>query len=160
MAPPTNRDRDRAPGERRLDRPPSERHAPVAAEDEAPAPGSIVRAAAFADLTAVAGAVAIVVLAGVFAIGAGLLVVAAAVGRLVGLAVLAGGGGTLDRRVAVGLAVVTALGAVGGGLVGTWLYARSEGGVLDLADYLGQVLGWLVPAQFAIAAAAAWWTTR
>jgi hypothetical protein len=152
---------DHAPGERRLDRPPSERYGPiVAADGETPAPGSLVRATAYGDLAGLVGAAAIVVLAGVFAIGAGLLAVAAAVGRFVGLAVAAGGGEAVPPRIAVVLAVVTAVLAVGVGQLGTWLYARSEGGVLELVDYLGQTFGWLVPAQFAIAAVAAWWSAR
>lgn len=152
---------DRAPGERRLDRPPSERYAPVEPRgDDGSARGSVVRAAIYGDLAGAAGAATIVLLAGVFAIGAGLVVVAAAVGRFVGLAVLAGGRGTVPSRTAGMLALVTSLVAVGLGQVGTWLYARSEGGVLELTDYLGQAFGWLVPAQFAIAAAVAWWTAR
>jgi hypothetical protein len=149
-----------APGERRLERPPSERYAPQPAADDAGPPGSIVRAAAYGDGAGLLGAVVIVLLAGVVAIGAGLLVVAVAVGRFVGLAVRAGGGAQVAPRVATLLAVVTALASVGLGQVGTWLYARSEGGVLDLAGYLDQAFGWLVPAQFAAAAIVAWWSAR
>jgi hypothetical protein len=46
------------------------------------------------------------------------------------------------------------------GQVGIWLYARSEGGVLGLVDYLGQAFGWLVVAQLVVGAAVAWWTSR
>jgi hypothetical protein len=148
------------PGERRLDRPPSGRYAPSPPTDDVPPAASVVRASLYGDLAGAAGAVAIVVLAGVLAIGAGLIVVAAAVGRFVGLGVRAGGGGALPSRVGPTIAIVTSLAAVGAGQVGTWLYARSEGGVLDLADYLGQTFGWLVPVQFAIAALVAWWSAR
>jgi uncharacterized membrane protein YidH (DUF202 family) len=148
------------PGERRLARPPSDRYAPEPAAAEPPPRGSVVRAAAWGDLAGLAGAAAIVVLAGVFAIGAGLLAVAVAVGRFVGLAVREGGGEQVPPRVSVALAIVIALVSVGLGQLGTWLYARSEGGVLELADYLGQTFGWLVPAQFASAAIVAWWSAR
>lgn len=154
-------DPGRTPGERRLDRPPSERYAPLEpAEGAQPAYGSIVRATVYADLAGLAGAAAIVVSAGVLAIGAGLLVIAAAVGRFVGLAVVAGGGEAVPPRAGVALAIIVALVAVGLGQLGTWLYARAEGGVLELVDYLAQAFGLLVPAQFAIAAAVAWWTAR
>jgi hypothetical protein len=45
------------------------------------------------------------------------------------------------------------------GQLGLWLVARQEGGTLDLIAYLGEVFGWLVPAQLAIAGALAWWRT-
>jgi hypothetical protein len=44
--------------------------------------------------------------------------------------------------------------------VGLWLYARTEGGVLALPDYLGQTFGLLVPIQVALALAIAWWSAR
>jgi hypothetical protein len=149
-----------SPGERRLARPPSERYAPEPAAAEPPPGGSVVRAAAWGDLAGLAGAVAIVVLAGVLAIGAGLLAVAVAIGRFVGLAVRAGGGEQVPPRISVAMAIVVAVVSVGLGQLGTWLYARSEGGVLELADYLGQTFGWLVPAQFALAVLVAWWSAR
>lgn len=148
------------PGERRLERPPSERYAPGAPAADAAPGGSVARAAAYGDLAGLAGSAAIVVLAGMVAIGAGLLVVAVAVGRFVGLGVRAGGGDVVPARVGVALAIVIALVSVGLGQVGTWLYARSEGGVLELVDYLGQTFGWLVPAQFTLAALVAWWSAR
>ena len=46
------------------------------------------------------------------------------------------------------------------GQLGLWLYARIEGGVLSLPDYLGQTFGFLVPLQFAAAMLVAWWTAR
>ena len=58
--------------------------------------------------------------------------------------------------VAAGLA---ALGVVLG-QVGLWLFARTEGGVLPLVDYLGQTFGPLVPLEVLLAAGVAWWRAR
>ena len=63
----------------------------------------------------------------------------------------AGGGGRWRWLISIGLSR---------GQLGIWAYARSEGGVLGLADYLGQTFGWLVPAQVVLAAFAAWWSAR
>jgi hypothetical protein len=49
---------------------------------------------------------------------------------------------------------------VGLGQIGLWLYARTEGGVLSLPDYLAQVFGGLVPLAFLVAIATAWWRAR
>ena len=57
-------------------------------------------------------------------------------------------------------AIVLALGGVALGQAGVWLLGREEGGVLGLTDYLGEVFGILVPAQFAVAAVAAWLASR
>ncbi len=46
------------------------------------------------------------------------------------------------------------------GQVGLWLYARTEGGVLPLIDYLGLTFGALVPLQLLLAAGVAWWRAR
>jgi hypothetical protein len=109
---------------------------------------------------AIGGAATIVVLAGPFAVSAGLVVVAVVIGRFVALALLAGARGTIPRPArGVGTAVIAVLGVLLGQL-GIWLYARSEGGVLAPLDYLGQAFGWLVPVQLAVAAAVAWWSSR
>ena len=142
---------EQEPGERpnrpRLDRPPGARYAEAA---EAPAHASPVRGVAWAALVAVGGAAAIVALGGPLAVSVGLLVVAFLIGRFVGL--------TLRSRCRA--AVIIALLAIVVGQLGIWLYARSEGGVLGLVDYLGQAFGWLVPAQLLVGAAVAWWTAR
>ena len=160
----------RAPGERRLARPPSERYgAPTPASDDPAAgtppdrAGSTVRGIAFGVVAALAGAVAIVILGGVLAISAGLLVVAVTTGYAVGVAVVAGLGARPDpapRATRGWTAVGLATAGVVVGQVGLWLFARSEGGVLTLPDYLGQTFGFLVPLQVALAVVAAWWTTR
>jgi hypothetical protein len=139
------------PGERpnrpRLDRPPGARYAEAA---EAPANASPVRGVAWAALVAVGGAAAIVALGGPLAVSIGLVVVALVIGRLVGLAL---------RTKEFSAVTITLLGILLGQL-GIWLYARSEGGVLGLLDYLGQTFGWLVAAQLLVGAAVAWWTAR
>ena len=88
-----------------------------------------------------------------------MLVVAAVVGWVVGavftiaLGPTPAGGRTIRRS----LAAVIALLGVALGQVGLWLIARQEGGTLAIGDYLAEVFGLLVPAEFALAAAFAWW---
>jgi hypothetical protein len=155
----------RAPGERRLARPPSDRYRESAPATEQEAVdrgrrGSIGLGLLYADLVALVGVAAVVVLGGVLALAAGLVVVAALIGRGVGLALILGAGDTLrpPRRtvIATGLAIASVL----VGQVGLWWYAGLEGGVLSLVDYLGQTFGILVPVQVAVAGLVAWWTAR
>lgn len=131
--------------------------------DQAPATsttGSIPRAIALATVAGIAGAAATVVLGGMLAITAGLLVVAAATGYAVAAAVRMGAGTSLTRTARRWTALALAVDAVILGQLGLWLYARIEGGVLSLPDYLGQTFGFLVPLQFAAAMLVAWWTAR
>ncbi len=150
------------PGERRLDRPPSDRFRdPRPDLEPVPGPtGSAARAVGAGVLAGIAGAIATVVLGGVIGLSAGLLVVAAATGWGIGTGTRIGA-----REAAAGPsrhwpAVAIAAAAVVVGQLGLWLYARSEGGVLPLPDYLGATFGVLVPAQAAIALGVAWWTAR
>lgn len=171
---PRNADRDAAPpdagrldgGERRLARPPSERYG-AAAGPEPPAPtaessdgASPFRGVAFGAVAAILGAAVIVVLGGAMAISAGLLVAAAAVGYAVGLATVAGAGATMSRVRRAGIAASLAVLGVALGQVGLWLFARTEGGVLSLIDYLGQTFGPLVPLELLLAGGVAWWRSR
>jgi hypothetical protein len=154
-----------APGERRLDRPPSDRYRTADAATDASAaastdPGSAGRALAWGALVAIAGAAATVVLGGVLALSAGLLVVAAATGWAIGKAVALGGGTAMRRRRRPWTAVALAAGAVVLGQVGLWLFARTEGGVLPLPEYLVETFGPLVPIQAILAVAVAWWAAR
>lgn len=132
------------PGERRrrLARPPSERYAaPPAESDGAAEPvgsGAVIRAVAIG----LGGAVAMTILGGPLSVTAGLLAVAVLVGWAIGSIL----------RPALALAVALAAGSAILGLVGIWLYARSEGGVLGLIDYLGQVEGPLAPLLVGLAA--------
>ena len=92
-----------------------------------------------------------VFLAGQLAVSSGLLVVAVVVGRFVGVG-LRTARGALTPAAARTLALVIAIAGVGAAQIGIWLYARSEGGVLELADYLGQTFGPLVPLEIVLAA--------
>ena len=91
---------------------------------------------------------------------AGLVVVAAAGGWAIALAIRVGARATLARPTRRGLAIGLALVAVVIGQVGLWLFARTEGGVLPLVDYLAETFGILVLLEAAAAAIAAAWTAR
>ena len=45
-------------------------------------------------------------------------------------------------------------------VAGALWFARTEGGVLPLIDYLGQTFGPLVPLQLLLAVGVAWWRAR
>jgi hypothetical protein len=151
------------PGERRLARPPSERYREAEAIAAAAAPPRSVspaRGLIAALLVAIAGAALIVLVGGVFALTIGLIVVAGAMGWLVALVLGLWAGSTLSPSRRAWSAAAIALGGVLLGQVGLWLYASSEGGVLSLPDYLGEVYGPLVPVQLVIAPVIAWITAR
>jgi hypothetical protein len=151
------------PGERRLARPPSDRYLEAEARAAAalgdPA-ASVARGVAVAAVIAIVGAVAIVILGGVLTITEGLLVVAGFTGGGVGIALRWGAGDQLPRRRRLVIALVLALAAVALGQLGLWQYARTEGGVLPLVDYLGEVYGPLVPLELATAAMVGWLAAR
>lgn len=152
---------DPIPGERRLDRPPSDRYLatdPTPAPDASPtgSPGPAIVAGVGAALI---GALATIVLGGVLSVSAGLLVIAAASGWAIGRAVR-GGGGVVRPTTRPLLAALVALLGVVIGQLGLWWYAGLEGGVLAPLDYLAQTFGILVPAQAAMAIGLAWWTAR
>jgi hypothetical protein len=138
---------DRSPGDRspnpptRLDRPPSERYAPLPVPEATSLRSLVGRALG----VALAGAAIIVVLGGPLSMTAGLLAVSVLVGLIVG-AIL---------RSRTLLAVAIAVGSVVVGLLGVWLFARSEGGVLGPLDYFAEVEGPLAPIQLLFAALAA-----
>jgi len=155
------------PGERRLDRPPSDRYRPTAEAEaanataaSAAAAASMTRAALYGGVTAAIGAVLIVLLGGVLTLSGGLLAVAVVIGRAVGLGVVFGGGSEVGQPTRSWLAIGLALGSVVLGQLGLWLYARTEGGVLDPLDYLWQVFGPLVVFELVIAGFVAAWTAR
>jgi hypothetical protein len=138
------------PGERgrQLDRPPADRYAasaPVLPTDS-PASGRATQGI----LAALIGAAVITVLSGPLSVTFGLIGVAAVVGWAIGSSV----------RPSLGLAVGLAIGSIVLGLVGIWLVARLEGGVLSLPDYLAQVQGPLVAIEIAVAALVAAATVR
>ena len=151
------------PGERRLDRPPSDRYRTAeagTAEDATTSGAAPARGIAFAGVVAIAVAAAITVVGGVLLVSAGLVVLAAAGGWAVAIALKVGAGATLPRTARIWLATGLALGAIVLGQVGLWLFARSEGGVLPIVEYLGQTFGPLVPLQALAAAIAAAWSAR
>jgi len=152
------------PGERRptrtLDHAPSERYREIEAveEDAGPSP-PVARAIVFALLAAIVGGVAIAIAGGQLTITAGLLVIAAVLGWVVAVVLTIGLGtnrslGPTARR---GTAASISTLGVALGQLGLWLIAREEGGVLAPIDYLADVFGFLVLAEFALAAAVAWW---
>jgi hypothetical protein len=150
------------PGERRLAHPPSDRYraAEAAAVKPADPSASVGRGLAFATIAAIAGAAVTVVLGGIVTLTGGLIVVAIATGWAVGAGLRLGAGHHLVGGRPVRIAVAIALAAVALGQIGLWLYARTEGGVLPLPEYLLQVFGVLVLAQAVAAALAAWLTAR
>lgn len=97
-----------------------------------------------------AGAILVTILGGPLSITAGLVGAAGAIGYVVG---------AVMRPLRLG-AVLVAVGSVGLGLVGIWLFAGFEGGVLDIVDYLLDVQGILVPVELfaagVLAAAGSW----
>jgi hypothetical protein len=122
---------------------------PVAAE--LPRQSSAVRAIAIAVVVALAGAFATVMLAGQLAVSSGLLIMAVVIGRFVGLGLRTARGALTPGQARL-IALVVAVGGMALAQVGIWIYARSEGGVLELVDYLGQTFGPLVPLEIALAA--------
>ena len=155
------------PGERRLDRPPSDRYRPTpdaatahATAGSVTAAASMTRAVLYGSITAVIGVVIIVLLGGVLTLSGGLLAVAVVIGRTVGLGVVFGGGVEVGQPTRTWLAIGLALASVAVGQIGLWLYGRTEGGVLDPLDYLWQVFGPLVLFELVIAAFVAAWTAR
>jgi hypothetical protein len=119
-----------------------------------------VRGVALALVAAIVGAIAITVAGGIVTMTAGLVVIAGLVGWGTALALRAGGAAGWPRGRRAGVAVVLALAGVAIGQIGLWLLGREEGGVLTFTDYLGEVFGFLVPLELAVAAVAAWLTAR
>ncbi len=138
------------PGERgrQLDRPPSDRYA--AAVPASPTDAPVGSRATQGILAALIGTAVFTVLGGPLSVTFGLIGVAAVIGWAVGSTV----------RPSLGLAVGLAIGSIVLGLVGIWLVARLEGGVLSLPEYLAQVQGPLVGIEIAVAALVAGATVR
>lgn len=124
------------------------------------ASASLARGFAIAIVVAMVGALAIVLLGGVLTFTSGLVVVAAATAWGVGAGLRFGAGEHLAGGRRVVIAIVIAVAAVVLGQLGLWQYARAEGGVLPLLDYLAEVFGLLVPLQVAVAVIVAWVAAR
>ena len=151
MQPPTNPPTPSTPvepGEQRrfLDHPPSDRY--TVAPAAAPAGGA--RRVARPLVAALVGAAVVTFLGGPMSVTFGLVGVAAVIGWAVG---------SLSKP-SRGLAVALAVGSVTLGLVGVWLFARLEGGVLGLPDYFAQVQGPLVLIELIVAGLVAAGTAR
>ena len=141
------------PGERRrLDHPPSDRYRPAApagdegvaaAADETPLPDRerVLRGIA----VGIGGAILMTLLGGPLSIVVGLVGAAGAIGYVVGAVM----------RPLRGAAVLVALGSVALGLVGIWLFAGIEGGVLGIVEYFADVQGLFVPVELIVAGALA-----
>ena len=146
--------RPREPGDprRRLDRAPGERIAsePDSPPDSGRAPLTAVGGAARAIAIGAIGAVLFTVLGGPLSVTAGLIAVAAVAGWAIGSFV----------RPRISLAVGIAIASVVVGLIGIWIFARSEGGVLDIFTYLADVHGPLVIVEVGAAAVGAWLAAR
>lgn len=147
------------PGERRLDRPPSERYRTESEVLVAPA-GSTGRAIGAGGGAAIGWAVATVLFGGVLAVSLGLLVLAAAFGRLIALATAWGAGARLSDRARLVLVVGLVVAGFVLGQLGIWAYGRAEGGVLAPLEYLTTTFGIVVPLQLLVALGVAWWTAR
>ena len=156
--PSTQKQLDRAPGERYRARPDAE--AAVAAAAVADARPSPVLAALVPILVAIGGA-ALIALLGSFDIGAGLLAVSAFIGWAVAVAVVWGGDPTPGRRRRrVSLAVALAAGSIVVGFVVLWAYSRTEGGVMDPVAYLDERFGPIALIDILVAGAVAWVRAR
>ena len=154
---------------RRLAEAPSARYARPAADLSGPdragraSKRPIVQAVAIAAV----GAGLLFLLGGLLSTTVGLLFIAAAMGggiglTLAGLAVSASsadsaGPAPTPRATVRRAAVLLAIGAVVLAAVATWLFARSEGGVLGIVDYLWSTFGLLVPGEVVLAALGAAW---
>ena len=161
--PPSSEPGDRRPpesGRPTLERAPGERYR-VAEASGAPArPRSTARAVGIGALVALAGAVLIVVLGGVFSLSAGLIVLAGAIGWWIGRVVAATADPSRGSTIRWIVAVALALDAVVLGQLGLWVHSLSQGGALGLIDYLVEARGLLVPAEILVAVALAWWSAR
>jgi len=169
--PPPSGDRPPDAIARRLAEAPSARYARQSPDVGGPArvrPASR-RPTVQAIVVAAVGAGLLFLLGGLLSTTVGLLFIAAAMGGGVGLA-LAGlaVAGPSDESVGAGpapisraavrrWAIALALAAVVVAALMTWLFARSEGGVLGIVDYLWSTFGLLVPAEAALAVVGAAW---
>ena len=140
--------RDVEPGDRPPDRPTRLDHLP--SDRYASRPTAATGAGRFGPAgrglaVATGGAAIISLLGGPLSITGGLLAVAVIVGLALG-AIL---------RPATVVAVGLAVGSVIVGLLGVWLFARAEGGVLDPLAYFSDVQGALAPLQVVFAAVSA-----
>ncbi len=110
-------------------------------------------------LISLLGATAMVLLAGVLGLTAGLLAAVALTGIAIGRT-MRGAGPALTPSIQVIVALIFVLDAVAIGNIGTWLYALAEGGVLGPIEYLSETFGLLVIAEFVVGGTAVVLTSR
>ena len=150
---------------RELAQPPSLRYRPTPAGD---APAGRTRATltgplARAVVVAIVGAAAILVLGGLLNSTVGLLFLSGATGGTIGLVLVRaavpadGGPGALTRAGVTVIAGALAVGAVALANVGLGVVARTEGGLLGLANYLIETFGLLVFLEPVVAVLGAAW---
>lgn len=153
-----------------LERPPSARYVrgpgPAGTTDDG-TDGNSARSALTGPLLralvlAAAGSAWLLLIGAVLASTVGLLFISGAIGAGVGLVLARAAAPTgearpVARRTVTWLALLLTLAAIAVGFVATWLFARSEGGVLGLLDYLWTTFGPFVPGEFLIGSVAAAW---
>jgi hypothetical protein len=120
----------------------------------------VARAIGFSVPAAIIALIVYLVLSGPLAFDSGLVIIGIFAGRVIGLTAKAGGGATVTSDGRVVIALLVTLGWFIAAEVGTWLYARSEGGVLPILDYLLQAYGPIVPLVAIASVLAAWWSAR
>ena len=77
---------------------------------------------------------------------------------MIGLVTKTAAGPAVSSDARVVIALLLTIGWFVVAQVAVWLYARAEGGNLDVLDYLGQTFGPLVPLQLIVAVLIAWWS--
>lgn len=153
------------PGDRpRLSQAPGDRYRQTGEAGASPngGPTALTGALIRADIAAMLGAAALVLVGAVFASTFGLLFVAGAMGTAIGLllaraAVPAGDQAPVPRALVVRVAMGLALVSVVVSYVAIWLYGLGEGGTLGLVDYLWATFGPFVPGVAIVALVTAWW---
>ena len=147
---------DRAPGERYEQR----RMGRLGRGARIDPTGSPARAVVSGTIAAAIAALVFLIFAGPLSFSAGLVVIAIFAGRLIGLVTKTAAGPAVSSDARVVVALLLTIGWFVVAQVAVWLYARAEGGNLDLLDYLGQTFGPLVPLQLIVAVLIAWWSAR
>ena len=147
---------DRAPGER-YEQPRMGRLGRGARIDPS---GSPARAVVSGTIAAAVAAIVFLIFAGPLSFSAGLVVIAIFAGRMIGLVTRTAAGPAVSSDARVVIALLLTIGWFVVAQLAVWLYARAEGGNLDMLDYLGQTFGPLVPLQLIVAVLVAWWSAR
>jgi hypothetical protein len=122
--------------------------------------GSPARAVVSGGIAAAIAALVVFIFAGPLSFSAGLVVIAVFAGRLIGLVTKTAAGPAVSSDARVVIALLLTIASFIVGQISVWLYARAEGGNLELLDYLGQTFGPLVPLQLIVAVLIAWWSAR